>query len=475
MSRAWSTVERLFGVQIRPVERRFVVVLALDLFVLLTSYYVLKVIREPLILLEGGAVSRSYARGLQAFLLLALVPAYGLVADRLDPRRLVPWILGAFALCLVAFRLLAGAGVPVGFAFFVWVGIMSTMAIAQFWSLVNDLVTEGMGKRLFPVVAAGGTLGAVAGAQLAARLVEALGALDLMLVAAALLAGCALLVATLTRDGAAPAPAEDELPAADPAATPREGGAGGFRLVLRSPYLLLVAAAVVLLNVVNTTGDFVLARIVADAASVSAAGAGDVAREKERLIGTFYGNFQTWVSALTALAQFFLVARLFRALGVGRSLLLLPLVALGGYGALALVPLLLLAAIVKVGENSLDYSLQNTIQQALFLPTSRGEKYKAKAAIDTFFVRIGDLVSAGVVAVGVAVGLGVTGFSVVNAAVAALWTSVAIALGRLYRAQAREEGAASRKGPGHGRAPAAAPSPRFASTKAQRSRIQART
>ena len=136
-----------------------------NLFLLLTAYYILKVIREPLILLGGGAVRRSYARGMQAALLFLVIPAYSALANRVEPARLVKWIFGVFVLCLVVFFALGNAGVPIGFAFFVWLGIFSTLSIAQFWSLANDIMTESEGKRLFPIIAAGGTIGGILGAR----------------------------------------------------------------------------------------------------------------------------------------------------------------------------------------------------------------------------------------------------------------------------------------------------------------------
>jgi ATP:ADP antiporter, AAA family len=402
-------------------EKGLVLLFAVDLFALLTAYYVLKVVREPLILLGGGAVSRSYARSTQAVLLLAVIPAYSALANRIEPSRLVNAITLFFAGCLLAFSVLGRLGVPLGFVFFVWLGIFSTLAIAQFWSLANDLFTEEEGKRLFPLIAAGGTLGAIAGAQIAARGIGLVGPFGLMLAAAALLGACALLTraahvrALRRRSGGSAAP--------DRA---RNGElAGGFGLVLRDRYLLLIALVVLLHNLVNTTGDFILAAAIKERAEGGAEIGADIA--------AFYGDFQSAVSLLTALLQIFVVARIFRTAGVRRAIFILPVFAVFGYGLFAAAPALALMASVKVMENSADYSVQNTTQQALFLPTSRAAKYKAKAAIDTFFVRLGDLASGAVVFAGVQLGLGVRGFSLINVAAGLLWLAMAAALARRHR------------------------------------------
>jgi AAA family ATP:ADP antiporter len=172
-----------------------------------------------------------------------------------------------------------------------------------------------------------------------------------------------------------------------------------------------------------------LAQLVnARAHAVSAGGA-----SRQQFIAGFYGDFQTYVGVGTALMQVLLVGRLFKKIGIAHCLFLLPVFAFAGYGASALLPGLALVAVVKVVENSTDYSLQNTIQQALFLPTSRDAKYKAKAAIDTFLVRFGDLLSTGLVALGAYMGLSVFGFALANMAFAGFWILVITRLARLQR------------------------------------------
>jgi ATP:ADP antiporter, AAA family len=412
------SLERLVGAEVRAGEWRIVLLFFANLFLLLTAYYILKVIREPLILLEGGAVERSYARGLQAGLLLLLIPGYGLLANRFEPARLVKWIMGVFVVCVAAFVALGRLGVPVGFAFFVWLGIFSTLSIAQFWSLATDVMSEADGKRLFPMVAAGGTLGGIFGSQIAARLIDG-HPHPLMGLAAAILMACAAL--THVTHGVV----TNHQTATSPALPVERDRRGGFTLIVHDRYLLLIALSVLILNFVNTTGDFLLAQLVNSRAHALPA------EQRGAFIGSFYGDFQTYISVLTSFVQIAVVARAFKLLGIGGSLLFLPLFAFAGYGLSGLVPMLGLVATVKVVENATDYSLQNTTQQALFLSTSRDAKYKAKAAIDTLFVRLGDLASTGLVFVGAHFGLTTTGYAVVNVLVSAAWIWVAFRLRRL--------------------------------------------
>jgi len=413
---AWFA--RVVGADVQDSEWELVLLCFANLFLLLTAYYILKVVREPLILLGGSAIQRSYARGLQAGLLVVLIPTYSFLANRFEPARLVKWITAAFIVSLGLFFAARRAGANVGFAFFVWLGIFSTLSIAQFWSIANDVMTESEGKRLFPLVAVGGTAGGIAGAQFAARALARMSPEVMMLVAAGLLVACMLLthaahVVGVARRGGG-ADRRDEA----------RDHRGGFTLVLGDRYLLLIGLSVVALNLITATGDFLLAQMVsAKAHSLPAA-------ERAHYIGAFYGDLQTWVTVLTTLVQIFLVARVFKAVGVGGALFFMPLVVVLGYAAFAVVPLLAAVTAVKIGESTADYSLQSTIQHALFLPTSRDAKYKAQSAIDTVSKRLGDLGSTGLVFLGTHAAFGVRGFAVANVVVGVVWVWLVVQLRR---------------------------------------------
>ena len=214
------------------------------------------------------------------------------------------------------------------------------------------------------------------------------------------------------------------------------GKEGGFKLVMGQRYLLLIALLMLVLNLVNTTGEFILGKTVTAEAQkvvareeerVAASGVSEGLAETDRkkikldFIAKFYANFFFWVNLLAAMVQLFLVSRILKYFGVAAALFFLPIIALGAYSIMALIPILSFVKFVKILENSTDYSLQNTARQALFLPTSREAKYKAKAAIDTFFVRIGDVLSAVLVYVGVQIALATSGFATINIVLVFVW------------------------------------------------------
>ena len=149
--------------------------MTLIMFLILAAYYMLKTAREVFILGEGGAEVKSYSSAGQALLLLVLVPVYGAFASRVNRIQLVQWVTLFFASHLVLFLIALGAGWHVGVPYFLWVGIFNLMVIAQFWAFATDLYTQEQGKRIFPLIGVGSSLGAWVGSVRAGQIVESLG------------------------------------------------------------------------------------------------------------------------------------------------------------------------------------------------------------------------------------------------------------------------------------------------------------
>ena len=415
---------RLFG-DVRAGEGATVLLMCLNVFLLLMAYYILKTAREPLILLAGGAELKSYAAAAQALTLIAYVPLYGCVAQKLPRQKFLAAVILFFVGCIQLFYLGSRAGVPhLGFVFFVWVGIFSLTTIAQFWSYANEIYTRPEGDRLFPLIAIGSTAGAPLGAAAAARMFGHGRSPFLMMEVAAvlLLVHLALYRAVAARMAAR---------AGRPAAEPIKAG-NGFALVLKSPYLRLVALLLVILNIVNTVGEYILGQAVV--AHADAEQAVNAAFNKEAYVGSFYGHYFLLTNLVAIALQAFVVSRLVKRFGLRGAILALPVVAFCAYGTAAAGAALGVLLYVKVAENSTDYSVMNTAKQMIWLPTSREEKYKAKQAIDTFFVRMGDMLAAGVVFVGThLIHRGVPGFARLNMVFVVLALVVGGLLLREYR------------------------------------------
>ena len=426
----FATLVRAFA-RVEPGEGAIAVLMLSCLFLLLCSYYLMKTAREGMILSQGGLglsgqELKAYASGAMALLLVGAVPVYDAIADRVTRIRLINISYVAVLVTLLVFFALDKLGVPIGLPFFVWIGLVNVFLVAQFWSYANDIYTEQQGQRLFALIAIGGSLGGVFGPPLAA-LAPSHG---LLLLAAVLVVPCVLLFNVIDR-------LHLRTPSAPASARRPIDGAGGFRLLLNDRYLGLVAALVFLAAVVKTIGEFVLSDVVAQHAQAVAP---HDAGQRTELIEHFYSGFFFWVNLTSFAIQAFVVSRVIDRFGVRKALFLMPVVALGAYGAVAAVGGIAIVRIAKIAENSTDYSLENTLRQALFLPTGRAAKYKAKAAIDTFGVRTGDTVAALTIWGSLHfLGMHGRGLSVVNIGLVAVWLVIAVALVRRHRALARGE------------------------------------
>ena len=178
-------LDRLLGLfsEVQPGEGARALLMLVNVFLILVSYYVIKTVREPLILgtevpgflqalgIHGAAEVKTFAAAGQALVLMVFVPAYSWFASRVSRMKLIVGVTLFFAANILAFAVAVHAGVPfVGVAFYVWVGFFSLSIIAQFWSYANDIYTKDAGNRLFPIIGIGATAGSPVGAWVAGRL-----------------------------------------------------------------------------------------------------------------------------------------------------------------------------------------------------------------------------------------------------------------------------------------------------------------
>ncbi len=417
-----SRVEKLLSVfaDVRAGEGMSALLLTLNVFLLLAAYYLLKPVREALILSESGAEVKSYSAAAQAVLLVGLVPLYGWIASKVNRARLLAGLILFFVSNLALFWFLGRQGVREGVVFYIWLGIFNVFMVSQFWAFANDIYTEGQGQRLFPFIGVGMSVGALAGAMLVTPLVSGGKASPyaLMLIAACVLLVCLVLILVVHVREKRTAPPELSKQSEQPL-----GKEGGFQLILRDKYLFWIAVLILVLNVVNTVGEYVLGKLVV-AEAIKAGG------NPKIFISEFYSGFYSTINFLGLVLQALAASRIIRYMGVRGALFILPILALISYSVLAVAPILVVVRWTKILENSTDYSIMNTVRQALWLPTSREAKYKAKAAIDTFFMRAGDVLQAGIVFAGTAIGVGIAGFAWLNVALVAVWMYAA---GRICR------------------------------------------
>lgn len=426
---------------VHPGETRMALLMTLTIFLILTSYLIAKVVREPLILSGGGAEAKSYASAFQVGLLLIVIRLYSMCVCTFNRRKLINLVTLMFAACLVVFWIaltVTSGDIPYsGIIYYLWTGIFSLVVIAQFWSFANDIYTPEQGKRLFVLLAFGASAGGVFGPMLAGVLLDLVGLYNLLLVSAGMLVLSLLLVNYIEARTYA-----DQSHCSQKAG--QETGQsvshkGAMTLLFQNRYLLMIAFLILLTNWVNTTGEYVLGRSISQTAEQMFAGLTNAKSLERSYIGGFYANFYSVIGIVGLVIQLLVVSRIVKYLGVRFALMTLPVIVLGSYAVMAIFPVLGFIRWAKTAENSTDYSLNSTVRQILFLPTTRDEKYKAKVAIDTFFVRAGDLLSAGLVYVGVSIfSFSITQFAIISMFLASIWLVLAFFIGKENRKLVKE-------------------------------------
>ncbi|MFO0552766.1 MAG: hypothetical protein U0271_30520 [Polyangiaceae bacterium] len=413
---------------VRRGEGPTVLLLTLGLFLLLSAYYVIKPVRDSLITgVPGGAEYKSYMGAAIAVALLFAVPAYARFAARLPRSRLLLTVTAFFVANLVAFYLaglLPGAasgrgGLAFALGFYLWAGIFNMMVVAQYWAFANDLYTEEQGKRVFPLIGIGASVGSAVGSLLLDKLVRRYGTITMLLVAAVVLgASGAVAVLVSTR-----APARASTPTKPKSTQPAEDDSqGAFAMVRSHRYLMLLAAFSVVFTLVNTNAEYVKDVLIKAAAAAAGQEQGLSAAAVKDLRTQLFNEFYLYVNVLGAILQSFVVSRVVKFLGLRRGFFILPVVALLDATTIALLPVWGVVRFGKIAENAVDYSLNNTLRNVLWLPTTRRMKYVAKQAVDTFFVRAGDVLSAILVFVlADRLSLSVRVFAVINVVLVVGW------------------------------------------------------
>jgi AAA family ATP:ADP antiporter len=425
---------RLFTI-VYPGEALTVFLLALNIFFIGAAYSILKPVRKGLILTKHSAEQEAYLYAVVAILLIFVVKIFSYLSSKIPRQRLISSVTLFFVSNLVLFYILRETGMSLsilGIIFWIWLGIFNVFIIAQFWAFSNDIYSEEAGKRLFPIVMFGQNMGFYLGAKSTSLLVKPKGPFtpfQLMLVAGFILMICIALTLIVHKkevkrvQGKTTEQDFPKLSVEKVGEKPLKKG-GGFRIIFQNKYLLLVAFIILVLNYVNTTGEYMKSDVWKRAA-IEAAESGKIENTDEArmsFITKTESDFTSLVNLLAWLIQLFLVSRIFKWFGVRGAMLFLPFIAFGGYFFIGLGATFAVVKWAKVAENSTDYSLMNTVKQALYLITSREAKYKAKAAIDTFFVRTGDVLVALTIFIGTTYfAFNLESFARVNIVVAVIW------------------------------------------------------
>jgi AAA family ATP:ADP antiporter len=429
-TRGWARIVPTRAGELKPALLAFAY-----FFCVLACYYVLRPVRDEMGI-RSGVRNLPWLFTGTFITSLVIAPIYAALVARLKRATFIPLVYGFLTLNILVFWACLTFGVAVGqtaVVFFVWITVFSVFAVSVFWSFMADLFDSDQAKRLYPVIAAGGSLGGFAGSATVTGLAKIIGPANLLIVAALLLAAALACAVKLERQPMARAP--DKEPG-DSTVGGRFlqvdkaiGGSwlAGIATILRSPYMGGIALWVLLLSLANTFAYYMQAEV------ISAANLDSASRTQ------IFGAIDLATNILIPLIQLLITGVLLKRVGIGPTLAIVAGVAVLGFLSLAAMPVLAVVIAVQVAYRAGSFALSNPAREALWPVVGRDQKYKAKNVVDNVVFRGGDVANAWIYnLLSATLGLGVAGIALIGAAVSAGWIALSLGLGR---AQARKAAA----------------------------------
>jgi AAA family ATP:ADP antiporter len=428
-----SQLERILSTitEVRPGEGSTILMMTIAVFLLLMAFIIVKVARTTLIVADLGAEMKNYTAAVQTLVLVGMLNAYSRLAVRYSRQQLIRIMLISVIGIITLLPVFYYAHDVGKMLFYFLGGLPVLVMIALFWVYANDVCTVEQGKRLFVLLGLGASAGAVVGPIAARVMLEHLNIVGISFIINSILFIYLLLGVRVEKRVSSGFGAIKSTETA--VKSPSAKGLKAFKLVFQSKYLLTIALIVLLANIVNSTGEYILNKSLEDVAAQKSAAAG-AAFDPSMYIGKFYSTFYLILGIASLLMQALVVSRVLKYFGVIVAIMVSPAIAFGGYFLISLVTAAAVVGWMKLVENATDTSLNNTTKHILFLPTTWEEKYIGKMVIDSFIIRAGDVIAAVLVFAGVTFfAMNIRQFAVLNISLAAIWFVLAFRVGRENR------------------------------------------
>lgn len=406
---------------IEPFEMRAVILSMAFFFLLFGSYSIVKPVRDAMGTVYGMENIQELFTGtfIASFL---FAPLYSWLASRIKLSTFLPCVYGFVALSILVFYALFesadGKDRREAAAFYIWVSTFNILIISVFWTFMADIFSRTQAKRLFGFVAAGGTIGGITGPLIATTLVKSVGNNNLMLISALGFLLTAVLVRMLTAEKRRMAAAGVDTQGTTLERRLAGNPFDGFKLLFRSPYLLLLALFLLLMTWISTIVYIQLGDLITKAFD---------SREARTQA---YATIDLAVNSGAVLIQLFGTGRIISRFGVTTGLLVNPVIMVVAFLAVLLSPVLMVLGGIQVLRRVAEYAVAKPTREMLFTVVDQESKYKAKNVIDTVVYRFGDVSSAWVSSFILPFGIG--GMAIFGAVVAAIWFPVAWLLGKRY-------------------------------------------
>ena len=436
------------AINIRQGEGKSLAFSAAYYYLLLCAYYIIRPIRDDMGA-AGGVDNLAWLFTGTLIGMLLMHPIYTALVSRMPRRQFISWVYRFFMLQLLLFYGIfqwveGNSEVWAGRIFFIWSSVFNLFIVSVFWSLINDIFRPSQSKRLFGVIAVGGTAGALTGSTITSALTSFFMPVTLLLLSALLMEvavrvsrylgdqeTCLALAGTSESGNGIPenTPPEDQTTIITQVTLKQQSIIGGdilegARHVIRSPYLLGIALLMLFFTIVSTYLYFQQIAIVNEVY-------GDDSQGRTQL----FAMRDLATNAITLIIQLFFTGRILKWLGTGLGLALLPIISFIGFALLAVSPILAVVIVFDTLRRAGNFALQRPARESLYTVVSRTDKYKAKNFNDTFVYRVGDQLGAWSYTAMAWLGLGLSGLAITMLPVSVLWCFLALWLGKQYQKQ----------------------------------------
>ena len=403
------------------VEAREVRVLAasfLFFFLLMAAYYILRPVRDAMSS-DWSDAELSWLWTLNFFISAAAVLLYGIAVSRVDFKKLVPAIYIFFASSFLIFYFAThwfDDTRLVDKAFYVWVSFFALFHVSVFWSFMSDIYTRNQSKRLFGIIGAGASIGAVVGPSIPIFFSERIGVYNLLLLASLILLLIIPVIAYLERARQIPSGQFNDQ--SDPNSIKSIGGNffNGFVDFFNNRFLLTIGLFILLYTLMSSFVYFELKNIMVDYDRATRA--------------QYWGAMDLIVNSLAIFTALFATGRLTTKCGMAVTLALVPALLVFGWLAVAAIPGLAILIALQVIRRAGNYAITRPGREILFTGVPRETRFKTKPVIDIVVYRGGDVLAGWTyTALAQGIGLGLGSIAFIAATLALIWAIVGAKLG----------------------------------------------
>ena len=420
-----NTVSKFINLstRIKPNEIRATLLSFSFVFLLMTAYFILRPVRDAMSS-DWTDTELSWLWTSTFFFSFLAVSLYGEIISRIKFNYVVPGVYVFFSISFFAFNFLSLVLIDpdiINKIFYVWLSVFSLFHVSVFWSFISNIFSKEQAPRLFGFIASGASIGAILGPSVPILFANQVGTMNLLIIAGIILLIPVPLISWLEKIQFSELK-HHKVNLDETKNTIKKDFLSGFSSLIKNPYLISISLFILFYVVMNTFIYFELRKLLID-----------FDRDARTQI---WASIDLIVNVLAIVTAIFLTGRITTRFGMPTTLALIPVLMVLGWLVVAISPILLFLIGLQIIRRAGNYAITKPGREMLFTLVDNEARYKVKPVIDIVVYRGGDMLTAWFYTFLTAtLGLGLSGVSIIAAAVASLWALTGLYLGKRYKIQ----------------------------------------